>query len=240
MAAKAKPVDWSCWTWRSFSFTLRWSPPWLPTEHGHVCMFLCISVCLCLCIHIHIHIHIYIYIFIYIYINVYYIYICHTNMYIMYVHMYTCKRIVYVHVYAVGPKTVRLVVPISSSYVDTQSYHHRHFITQSSCHHHAISNLRISSYVHRDTQGGYGGGGWVGGMITFSTTYIMPLYHHHHIITQSSCHHHAISNLRISSYVDRDTRGVGGGVNNMYIRMWQWRHWHSSQHASLLTLKRNE
>ncbi len=101
MAAKAKPVDWSCWTWRSFSFTLRWSPPWLPTEHGHVCMFLCISVCLCLCIHIHIHIHIYIYIFIYIYINVYYIYIyiCHTNMYIMYVHMYTCKRIVYVHVY---------------------------------------------------------------------------------------------------------------------------------------------
>ena len=132
-----------------------------------------------------------------------------------------CVRVcVYVHVCAVGPKTVRVVVPIfiirTSSYVDTQSYHHRHFITQSSCQHHAISNLCISSYVDRDLQGGYGGGvGWVGGMITFSTTYIMPLYHHHHIITQSSCHHHAISNLRISSYVDRDTRGVGGWVGGI-------------------------
>ena len=145
------------------------------------------------------------------------------------------------------------MITFSTTYI-MPLYHHHHIITQSSCHHHAISNLRISSYVDRDTQGGYGGwvGGWVGGMITFSTTYIMPLYHHHHIITQSSCNHHAISNLRISSYVDRDMQGgyggwVGGGYTNMYIRMWQWRHWHSSQHASLLALtskalskKRNE
>ena len=123
-------------------------------------------------------------------------------------------------IFAVGPKTVRAVVP---------------FFMQS-CYHHSISNLRISSYIDRDTQGRYGGaggvGGW-GGIITFGTTYIMSLYHHHHIITQSSCHHHAISNFR------KDIP--------MYIRMWQWRHWHSSQHASLLTLtskalskKRNE
>ena len=179
------------------------------------------------------------------------------------------------HVLAVGPKTVRAVVPFfmqschhhamtisrTSSYVDRDTqggyegvggwvgggiitfgttyimslYHHHHFITQSSCHHHAIPNFCISSYVDRDTQAGYGGGGWVGGIITFGTgtTYIMSLYHHHHFITQSSCHHHAISNLR------KDIP--------MYIRMWQWRHWHSSQHASLLTLtskalskKRNE
>ena len=83
-----------------------------------------------------------------------------------------------------------------------------------SCYHHSISSLRISSYIDRDTQGGYGRvGGWVGGgIMTFGTTYIMSLYHHHHIITQSSCHHHAISNLRISSYVDRDTQGGYGGL----------------------------
>ena len=146
-------------------------------------------------------------------------------------------------------------------------FHHTHFIIRwhaiisSPSFHHAIimpasCNLELMHFIIRwqrfagGVRGG-GLGGWVGGMITFSTTYIMPLYHHHHIITQSSCHHHAISNLRISSYVDRDTRGVGGwvggGDSNMYIRMWQWRHWHSSQHASLLTLtskalskKRNE
>ena len=50
MAAKAKPVDWSWCTWRSFSFTLRWSPPWLPSEHGRVCMYLCISVSQYVCI----------------------------------------------------------------------------------------------------------------------------------------------------------------------------------------------
>ena len=45
----------------------------------------------------------------------------------------------------------------AASYVDTQSYHHHHIITQSSC-----NDLRMSSYVDRDTQGGYrGGGGWV-------------------------------------------------------------------------------
>ena len=32
-----------------------------------------------------------------------------------------------------------------------------------SCYHHSISNLRISSYIDRDTQGRYGGGGGVGG-----------------------------------------------------------------------------
>ena len=88
-------------------------------------------------------------------------------------------------------------------------------------------------------------GGWVGGGDdVHHATLSSPSYHQRN--------HHAISNLRISSYVDRDTQGgyggwVGGGDNNMYIRMWQWRHWHSSQHASLLTLtskalskKRNE
>ena len=91
--------------------------------------------------------------------------------------------------------------------------------------HHTLTGIR------REGMGWVGG--WVGGIITFGTTYIMSLYHHHHIITQSSRHHHAISNLR------KDIP--------MYIRMWQWRHWHSSQHASLLTLtskalskKRNE
>ena len=95
--------------------------------------------------------------------------------------------------------------------------------------HHTLTEIR------REGTGGYGGGGgWVGGMITFSTTYIMPLYHHHHIITViSSRNHHAIIMQSrtyafhiISSYVDRDTPGVGGGDNNMYTRMWQWRHWH--------------
>ena len=46
------------------------------------------------------------------------------------------------HVFAVGPKTVRAVVP---------------FFMQS-CHHHAMTIFRTSSYVDRDTQGGYGGG----------------------------------------------------------------------------------
>ena len=103
------------------------------------------------------------------------------------------------------------IITFGTTYI-MSLYHHHHIITQSSCHHHAISNLRISSYIDRDTQGGYGRGGRVGGIITFGTTYIMSLCHHHHIITQSSCHHHAISNLRISSYIDRDTQGGYGGV----------------------------
>ena len=47
----------------------------------------------------------------------------------------------------------------TASYVDTQSYHHPHIITQSSC-----KDLRMSSYVDTDTQGGYRGGvgGWGG------------------------------------------------------------------------------
>ena len=87
-----------------------------------------------------------------------------------------------------------------------------------SCHHHAMTILRTSSYVDRDTQGGYGG--WVGGgdnNIRYDIHHVTlssPSYHHAIIIiTQSSCHHHAISNLRISSYVDRDTQGgYGGGI----------------------------
>ena len=70
--------------------------------------------------------------------------------------------------------------------------------------------------------------------------------YHHAIIMQSLTYafHHTLTEIR------REGTGggwVGGGDNNMYIRMWQWRHWHSSQHASLLTLtskalskKRNE
>ena len=104
-------------------------------------------------------------------------------------------------------------------------FHHTHFIIRwhaiisSPSVHHAIimpssCNLELTHFIIRWQR--YAGrvrgvGGWVGGMITFSTTYIMPLYHHHHIITQSSCHHHAISNVRISSYVDRDTQGGYGG-----------------------------
>ena len=50
-------------------------------------------------------------------------------------------------VFAVGPKTVRAVV---------------HIFMQSG-HHHAMTILRTSSYVDRDTQGGLGGvGGWGG------------------------------------------------------------------------------
>ena len=97
--------------------------------------------------------------------------------------------------------------------LSSPSYHHA-IIMQSLIYafHHTLTEIR------REGMGWVGG--WVGGIITFGTTYIMSLYHHHHIITQSSCHHHAISNLRISSYVDRDTQGgYGVGVFLLVYRL---------------------
>ena len=164
-------------------------------------------------------------------------------------------------IYAVGPKTVRVVVPIfiirTSSYVDTQSYHHRHFITQSSCHHHAISNLRISSYVDRDTQGGYGWvGGWVGGgddniqYDVHHATLSSPSYHHA-IIMQSLIYafHHTLTEIR-GGWVGGWVGGIitctfvcGNGATGTQVSMlhcWLWQPKLCQRNATSQTLQAKE
>ena len=78
-----------------------------------------------------------------------------------------------------------------------------------SCTFHAIIMQWLTYALHHTlTEIRREGTGWVGGgIITFGTTYIMSLYHHH-IIMQSSYNHHAMTNLRTSSYVDRDRQVV--------------------------------